>query len=71
MGPGAQRSDDSSNFTLMSMLLIFAVILYLFRPNSLRRSPQNENAKTQQPPSGDGNVSPVPLHKKERKLIFR
>lgn len=55
LGQDAQRSDDSNSFTLMSMLLIFAVILYLFRPNSLRRSIQNDQYKSQQPPA-DGNV---------------
>lgn len=55
VSPNGQRADDSSNFTLMSMLLIFAVILYLFRPNSLRRSTQSHD-KPSQPPN-DQNVN--------------
>lgn len=38
--PLAGRSasgDDGNNFAMMSMFMILAVILYLFRPNSLRR----------------------------------
>lgn len=61
LGPGsAQSTDDGGNFTLMSMFLIFAVILYLFRPNSLRRSVQSANHKTQ--PPNDGNVSSTDTH---------
>lgn len=61
LGPGsAQSTDDSGNFTLMSMFLIFAVILYLFRPNSLRRSVQSANHKTQ--PPNDGNVRSTHTH---------
>lgn len=56
IGANGQRADDSSNFMFMSMLLIFAVILYLFRPNSLRRSLQNDQDKSPRPPS-DQNVN--------------
>lgn len=57
LGLDAQRTDDnSSSFTFMSMLLIFAVILYLFRPSSLRRPTQSDQPKSQQPPT-DGNVT--------------
>lgn len=56
IGPGtSQSTDDSTNFTFMSMFFIFAVILYLFRPSSLRRSVQN-NIQKMQPPN-DGSVS--------------
>lgn len=54
-GPSAQRADDGNNFAMMSMLLIFAVILYLFRPSSLRRS-TNDLEKTSQEPPNNGQV---------------
>lgn len=42
--------DDGSNFMMMSIFMILAVILYIFRPNSLRRL---RNGDEKQPPSGD------------------
>lgn len=46
LGPNAERANDGNNFMLMSILLIVAVILYIFRPNSLRGS-RSENEKSQ------------------------
>lgn len=55
--PNGQRAaEDGGNFMFMSILLICAVILYLFRPNSLRRSIQGGQDKAPRPPS-DQNVS--------------
>lgn len=51
-GRGAS-ADDGSNFAMMSMFLILAVILYIFRPNSLRRQ---RNTDEKQPLSSDGQV---------------
>lgn len=51
--PLAGRSastDDGNNFTMMSIFVILAVILYIFRPNSLRR---RENTEEKRLPSND------------------
>lgn len=55
-GAGA-AADDGNNFTMMSIFMILAVIMYIFRPNSLRRQRQN-NADEKQPLS-NGQVSTV------------
>lgn len=62
MGPNAQRADESSNFMLMTMLLIFAVILYFFRPNSLRRSGRESLDKPSPPPNDQNGPDPPAIH---------
>lgn len=56
MPNGQRAAEDGGNFMFMSILLICAVILYLFRPNSLRRSIQGSQDKASRPPS-DQNVN--------------
>lgn len=59
-GPSGQRADDGNNFVMMSMLMIFAVILYLFRPNSLRRSTNDMEKNAQEPPNNGQVTNTIP-----------
>ncbi|XP_055320993.1 uncharacterized protein C34C12.4 [Sitodiplosis mosellana] len=60
MPNGQRAAEDGGNFMFMSILLICAVILYLFRPNSLRRSIQGNQDKAPRPPSDQNGPDGTP-----------
>ncbi|XP_031641103.1 small integral membrane protein 14 [Contarinia nasturtii] len=60
--PDSQRggADSGSDFMFMSILLICAVILYIFRPNPLRRSRLGDQDKSSRPPSDQNGPDGTP-----------
>lgn len=53
-------NDEVTNFTMMTMLMVFAVIMYFIRPQSIMKFANSKRSSREQDPHGSPPPPPPP-----------